>query len=69
MPIERDAVAGEFSGSKHLGLAKLLTQVARFERVVSYAYAKRCHSWCLLEVRIPVPGEIADRSSEFCESC
>jgi len=73
MPLKRDATAGEYWRCEYLGLAKLLTQAVSAERVVSYACRKRCHSWRVLGVKIPmtgttisgIPGEIATTASEF----
>jgi len=73
MPVERDATAGEYCSSKCLHPAKLLPQAVIAERVVSYACRKRCHSWRVLGVKIPmtgttvsgIPGEIATTASEF----
>jgi len=50
MPLKRDTTASEYWRCEYLGLAKLLTQAVSSERVVSYALAKRCHSWQVLEV-------------------
>jgi len=50
MPVERDATPAAYWRSEYLHLAKLLTQAASSERVVSYALEKRCHSRRVLEV-------------------
>jgi len=69
MLVQKDATAGVYWRSEYLCLAKLLTQAVSSGRVVSYACTKRCHSWRILEVRIPMSGEIADPGGEFWESC
>jgi len=69
MLLKRDPTAGEYWRSQYLHLAKLLIQAASSGRAVSDACRKRCHSWRVLEVTIPTPGEIADTGSEFWESC
>jgi len=69
MVVQRDASAGTYWRSEYLHLAKLLMQAASFGKVVSYASRKRCHSWRILGVKIPLAGEIADPASEFWESC
>jgi len=65
MPLERNATAGEYWGSKYLCLAKLLLQAVSSGIVVSYACRKRCHSGQVLGVKIPMSGEIADTGGEF----
>jgi len=69
MLLKRDATAGEYCRCEYLGLAKLLTQAASSGRAVSYACRKRCPSWRVLGVKIPMSGEIADPGGEFWESC
>jgi len=69
MLVQRDTTAGMYWRSEYLCLVKLLTQAVSSERVVSNACTQRCYSWCVLEVRIPMSGEIADSGGEFCESC
>jgi len=69
MPVARDATAGEYWRSEYLHLAKLLTQAASSGRAVSYACRKRCRSWRVLVVKIPMSGEIADPGGKFWESC
>jgi len=68
MPLKRDATTGEYWRYEYLGLAKLLTQAASSVRAVSDACRKRCCSWRVLGVKIPISGEIADPGGEFWES-
>jgi len=58
MSVERDTTVGKHQRSEYLCRAKLLIQTVSTRRVVSYAYRKRCHSWQVLGVKIPMLAKL-----------
>jgi len=59
---ERDTTPAKYWRSKYQCLALQPVSPKITSRNISFGWGKRCHNWCILEVKIPMPGTTVSES-------